>query len=93
MSKDLSTRIGFIRVSGLTWERQCEDIKRAIGKDNLVNVLQSIRNSRYINSVDVIFANKDFDPIGPHDEYPQYDFEFEMSQGRPVKVHSLRRIR
>jgi len=70
-------RVGFIRVTRLVWEQRADEIKKSIGETNIQQISQSVQNGGYLDAVDVIFENPEFEKISWGDEIPQYAYDFD----------------
>jgi hypothetical protein len=62
--EDQRTRIGFIRIPKPLWDANEDAIKKCLEADStIMNTLQSVQNGSYLQSVDCILINPEFDEV------------------------------
>lgn len=86
MTENMATaRLGFIRVSGTTWERKLPGLRRFIEEMENVDVRQTPAPGTYADSKDIIGIHPAFDEIevgaGPFVEYA-----YSLSDDGEVKI-------
>ena len=75
-------RVGIIRLSGLTWKMNSELIKKKIGRENIIDIVQPQEDGKDLDAQDIVFVHPDFEEINDGDPIPLYSYNFATDEFR-----------
>ena len=69
-------RLGLVHVDGLTWMKNSEMLKEAVGRQHIVKITESEDDGELPHGWDIVVTHPDLDEINDGDPLPLYSFSF-----------------